>query len=138
MVGLAKKSGIKVLLLTPTPAIMVDFNDPNDPLNQQAKQIRDIAKASGVGLVDSHAVFQRYFWEGGKIEEILANKINHPNRKGHELVAQEIMKWFPSSDDRGQRTEDRGQRTEYIGYPAYRKFTTQPVTRTPQLATRNT
>ena len=99
MVGLAKKSGIKVLLLTPTPAIMVDFNDPNDPLNQQAEQIRDIAKASAVGLVDSYAVFKRYVQEGGNIEDILSNKINHPNRKGHEMVVKEIMKWFPMADD---------------------------------------
>lgn len=95
MIELAKKSGIKVLLLTPTPAIKVDFNDPNDPLNQQAEQIRNIAKESKVGLVDSYAVFQQYFQEGGNIREILSNNINHPNRKGHEMVAKEIIKWFP-------------------------------------------
>ena len=100
MIGSAKKSGIKVLLLTPTPAARVDINDPIDPLNQQAEQIRDIAKASGVGLVDSYAVFKRYVQEGGNIADILSNKINHPNRKGHEMVAIEIMKWFPNADDR--------------------------------------
>ena len=95
MIGLAKKRGIKVLLLTPTHAIKVDINDPNDPLNQQAEQIRNLAKENKVGLVDSYAAFQRYIQGGGKLEDLLANKINHPNQKGHELVTNELLKWFP-------------------------------------------
>jgi lysophospholipase L1-like esterase len=95
MVGLAKDSGIKVLLLTPTPDLLVDMNNPNDPLNQQAEQIRKLAREYNVGLVDSYAAFQRYAEQGGKIEDVLSNGRNHPNRKGHEIVTNELLKWFP-------------------------------------------
>jgi len=56
MIETAKSSGIKVLLLTPTPDLLVDMNDPNHPLNKQAKQIRNLAIEYEVGLVDSYAV----------------------------------------------------------------------------------
>ncbi len=95
MIETAKSSGIKVLLLTPTPDLLVDMNDPKHPLNKQVKQIRNLAIEYEVGLVDSYAVFQRYVKEGGKLEDLLSNNRNHPNRKGHELVAKELLKWFP-------------------------------------------
>lgn len=28
--------------------------------------------------------------------DLLSNGWNHPNRFGHELVTEEIMKWFPA------------------------------------------
>lgn len=95
MIGLAKDSGIKVLLLTPTPDLLVDMNNPKDPLNQQAVMIRKLAAEYNVGLVDSYAAFQRYAEQGGKIEDVLSNGRNHINRKGHEIVTNELIKWFP-------------------------------------------
>ncbi len=94
MITQAKDNGIKVILLTPTGDLSARLDDPDDPLNQHAAQIRRLAKESGVGLVDSLARFQEYVHTGGKLADLMA-QVNHPNRKGHELVAAELLKWFP-------------------------------------------
>jgi len=92
IIEVAKESGIKVILLTPTTTTREDLHGI---VSQQAEMIRFLAKEYKVGLSDSYAVFQQYVQEGGKLEDLLANKINHPNRKGHELVTDELLKWFP-------------------------------------------
>ena len=66
MVGTAKGAGIKVLLLTPTPDLPVDMNNPHERLNQHVEQIRTLAKEFHVGLLGSYAAFQRYAEQGGK------------------------------------------------------------------------
>ncbi len=93
-VCLAKK--IPVILLTPTADITAKLDDPNDPLNQHAEQIRQLAAEYHVGLVDSLAQFKRYVSDGGDLKTVMAQS-NHPNRKGHELVAPELLKWFPKN-----------------------------------------
>lgn len=91
MVAAAKERGIIVLLLTPTADTGAHLTDPADPLNQQAEMIRALARAQGVGLVDSLAAFRR-----AGIDGLMATE-NHPNRSGHEVVAIELMRWFRSS-----------------------------------------
>ena len=93
MVTRAKERGIKVILMTPTGDLQAALTDPADPLNQQAQMIRDLAAQQGVGLVDSLAEFQGYVSKGGRLEELMS-QVNHPNRRGHELVAEAMMKWF--------------------------------------------
>jgi lysophospholipase L1-like esterase len=87
---------VSVILLTPTADSNANLDDPDDPLNQHAAQIRRLAAEYRVGLVDSLARFQRYVREGGQLKDLLAQP-NHPNRRGHELVATELLQWFPSS-----------------------------------------
>lgn len=94
MIQTALQHHIKVLLLTPTRDLNSRLDDPADPLNQHAEQIRQLANAYGVGLVDSLAAFKRYVHEGGKLQDLMAQS-NHPNRKGHELVVKELLRWFP-------------------------------------------
>ena len=94
MITNAVQHGIKVILLTPTPDLKAKLNDLNDPLNQQAEQIRALAKEYGVGLADSLAAFKDAIKNGAKLEELMA-QVNHPNRKGHEIVVGELVKWFP-------------------------------------------
>ena len=43
------------------------LDDPNDPLNQQARQIRQLAMQYHVALVDSLALFQKHIAEGGTL-----------------------------------------------------------------------
>ena len=85
---------IPVILLTPKMDLKAQMDDPTDPLNQHAAQIRRLAAEYHVGLVDSLAQFQRYVHDGGQLKELMAQG-NHPNRKGHELVVPELLKWFP-------------------------------------------
>jgi lysophospholipase L1-like esterase len=94
MISAAKIRGAKVILLTPTPDQSADFLNPEDPLGLHAEQVRALAREHGVGLVDSTAAFQKAMREGIRLPDLMS-QVNHPNRKGHELVATELLKWFP-------------------------------------------
>jgi len=93
MITKAQAQGIKVILLTPTADQSSKMNDPKDPLNQHAKQVRRLAAQFHVGLVDSLAEFKDYVNKGQKLEDLMA-QFNHPNRKGHDLVAAAAAKRF--------------------------------------------
>lgn len=94
MIEAASKSGVKVILLTPTPDQGAKLDDPTDPLNQHAEQIRALATTYRVGLVDSLAAFKSAI-HGGAVLSTLMAQSNHPNRAGHLLVATALAKWFP-------------------------------------------
>ncbi len=94
MIEKALAKGIKVILLTPTGDKSVDINDPKDPLSRHAEQIRDLAREYHVGLVDSYATFQKYVNDGGSLDDLMA-QVNHPNKKGHELVVEQLLQWIP-------------------------------------------
>jgi len=93
MIAQAKAAGIKVILLTPTPDTNAKLDDPDDPLNQHAEQVRRLARENAVALVDSLAVFQARIRAGEPLESFMSQR-NHPNRKGHEIVAAELLRWF--------------------------------------------
>jgi lysophospholipase L1-like esterase len=94
MIAAAISRGIKVILLTPTPDQSAKLGDPNDPLNQHAEQVRRLAREYGVGLVDSLVLFQQAIRDGRPLAGLMS-QVNHPNRQGHELVAKELLRWFP-------------------------------------------
>lgn len=94
MIMAAKKRNIKLILLTPTTDVRSKLNDPKDPLNQHAKQIRNLAKEHNLPLVDSMQALKKKIQSGTDIKKLMSS-VNHPNRKGHDIVVQEIMKWFP-------------------------------------------
>lgn len=93
MIAQAKAAGVRVILLTPTPDMAAHLDDPADPLNQHAEQIRRLARDNGVALVDSLARFQDRVHAGEPLESFMSQG-NHPNRKGHEIVAAELLRWF--------------------------------------------
>ncbi len=93
MIKQAKAAKAKVILLTPTGHLRSKSADPSDPLNQHAAQIRHLAAEHHVGLVDSLALFQTYVVKGGKLEDLMS-QVNHPNRNGHEIVADALLPWF--------------------------------------------
>lgn len=94
MIDQAKAKGIKVLLMTPTPDQSANMTNPDDPLNQQVAQIKQLAKENEIGLVDSYGAFQSEIAKGVKLPALMA-QVNHPNRAGHDLVVRELLKWFP-------------------------------------------
>jgi lysophospholipase L1-like esterase len=94
MIEMALAHHIRVILLTPTPDLSAHLENPNDPLNLHAEQIRRLAAEYHVGLADSLAQFQSAIRSGANLRDLMAQG-NHPNRKGHELVAAELLKWFP-------------------------------------------
>ncbi len=93
MISQANAAGVKVVLLTPTPDMAAKLDDPADPLNQHAEQIRRLARENDVALVDSLARFQDRLHAGEPLDSFMSQG-NHPNRKGHEVVAAELLKWF--------------------------------------------
>ena len=94
MIVAAKEAGALVLLLTPTADLRAAWDTSEDALAQHAAQVRALAHKHDVGLVDSTTAFQSYVAEGGALEDLMS-QVNHPNRKGHDLVVRELMRWIP-------------------------------------------
>lgn len=93
MIQDALQKNIKVILLTPSPDQRNDIMAPGNELEQHANQIRALAKKYHTGLVDSFKSFQEIINHGGDIRDYMSH-VNHPNKKGHEIIADEIIKWF--------------------------------------------
>jgi lysophospholipase L1-like esterase len=99
MIEQALEQGVKVVLLTPTPDTTQLLTAPaaeRQVLQEHAAQIRELAARYEVGLVDSLASFDRYQQEDGHLTDLLSWS-NHPNRGGHEIVARELLRWFPAA-----------------------------------------
>ena len=93
MISLAKKKGIRVILLTPSPDQRVNYADPSNELRKHSDQIIQLASKYQVGLVDIYRVFEFAYSDKGQLERFMS-QVNHPNEAGHALIANEIMKWF--------------------------------------------
>lgn len=93
MIVSAKEQGVKVILLTPTGDLTADILDDNDPLSLHADQIRELAAEHQVGLVDSYKLFQDFLKRKGEYKSLMSQS-NHPNLKGHQLVADSLATWF--------------------------------------------
>lgn len=93
MIEAALKQHIKVILLTPSPDQRVDMLSPGNPLELHARQIRQLAMKYHIGLVDSFSQFTVIEKSGGDIKDYMSH-VNHPDKKGNEIIADELMKWF--------------------------------------------
>ncbi len=94
MIEKCLENNIKVLLLTPTldsSGLFEENKDQWNLLRKHDEQIRKLAEEYEVGLVDCFSVFENYIRDGGDIMDLLSWP-NHPNRKGHELIAREILR----------------------------------------------
>ena len=93
MIDACRSRGIKVFLLTPSPDQRENILDPNAELQQHTDQIIRLAELNGVGLIDAYALFKRRVSEGTPVKKLMS-QVNHPNAKGHRLIAEEIMRRF--------------------------------------------
>lgn len=93
MIEAALNTGCKVILLTPTPDLTEDILNEHAPLEAHAQQIRNLASAYKVGLVDCYLTFKMLKQSGKNLSDYMAQN-NHPNEHGHQVVAEEIKKWF--------------------------------------------
>lgn len=97
MLEKALSYGAKVILLTPTMDIREFYSclgEWKDRLDQHAQQIRLLAQEYQVALTDSYRLFEQYIQGSGEVSDLLSS-VNHPNKKGHEIVATELLRWFP-------------------------------------------
>lgn len=93
MIRLALDKNIKVILLTPSPDQTVDIKEDHSILDQHADQIRQLSKYFKVGLIDTYTLFKNKTKEGFDLVNFMS-QVNHPNEKGHRLIADEIMGYF--------------------------------------------
>lgn len=94
MIDACVTRGIGVILLTPTFDDSVRTPECAEwkSLVERAAFVRRLADELNVGLCDSFAAFERAC-QGAEVGEFLSWS-NHPNRRGHELVATELIAWF--------------------------------------------
>jgi lysophospholipase L1-like esterase len=93
MIEKALEKKIKVILLTPSPDQNVKLSDDKSDLEKHRLQIIALSQKYGVGLVDSYEKFKQKFNAGEPVSEYMS-QVNHPNEKGHALIANQIMEYF--------------------------------------------
>jgi len=93
MIKAAIDRGIKVILLTPSPDQNVNYADPANELRKHADQVRKLASENQLGLVDSYQAFEFLYPNKEQLSKYMS-QVNHPNELGHELIANELIKWF--------------------------------------------
>ena len=93
MIRKALEMNIKVILMTPSPDQSVDLLEANNELEQHQQQVLRFAKENGLGLIDSYSLFKDKVLAGDSIAAYMSQS-NHPNEKGHLLIANEALKYF--------------------------------------------
>lgn len=93
MIVKAMRKNIKVILLTPSPDLKVDLTETGNELDLHRQQIIALAKKYEVGLVDSYSLFQHLQETCDCVKDYMSQG-NHPNEKGHQLIATEILTYF--------------------------------------------
>lgn len=93
MIQKALQKNIKVILLTPSPDQSVDLNASDNILEQHSRQIIALSQQYGIGIADSYRQFANIARKKGALKKYMS-QINHPNKKGHELIANQIIKYF--------------------------------------------
>ena len=92
MIQSALSKNIKIILLTPSPDQRVAILAAGNPLEQHTNQIIKLAETHHIGLVDSYAQFRKVTAKGDLVKYM--SQFNHPNLVGHQLIANELVKWF--------------------------------------------
>ncbi|MCW0466473.1 MULTISPECIES: SGNH/GDSL hydrolase family protein [Xanthomonas] len=87
MIREARAAKACVVLMTPSIDLKGDPPAAKSTLLEQVGMIRKLAKTQGVSLVDSYAAFAAY---KGNRQDLMAQS-NHPNAKGHQLIADKVV-----------------------------------------------
>jgi len=93
MIRKALKRKIKVILMTPSTDLTVDILKPDNVLARFSKQLISLAEHYQIGLVNSYGAFYDLAKSGKNLKDYMAQS-NHPNKKGHQVIADKIMDWF--------------------------------------------
>ena len=94
MIRQALEQNVKVILCTPTwDNTYYTQSDMWEKLAAHAEQVRGLAERYGVGLADNFEAFRRRVVDPADLANYLSH-VNHPTRAGHQLVAEEIGKYF--------------------------------------------
>jgi lysophospholipase L1-like esterase len=99
MISQCTERKIKVILLTPTPDQTEDILQTETPLNSFQEMIRQLAIQHKVAMVDSYEAFRQRVASGTPLPQLMS-QVNHPNRQGHELVADLLLSLFSNSESK--------------------------------------
>jgi len=93
MIQLALAKDIKIILLTPSPDKKLDLKENDTVLDEHSNQIRQLSEKYEIGLVDSYKLFKKEIGSGADLDNFMSQG-NHPNEKGHALIANGILDYF--------------------------------------------
>jgi lysophospholipase L1-like esterase len=93
MIKEALDKNIKVILLTPSPDQRVDILAKGNDLELHSNQVKELARKYNIGVTDSFTLFQEIKRKEGDIAKYMSH-VNHPNEKGHEVIANALFNWF--------------------------------------------
>ena len=96
MIDSVLEAGVVPVLITPSPDLTADLADPADDLVRQAEQIRELAGREGVLLADPFRVFCAVQERGEPLADVMSS-VNHPNERGHAIIAAEILEVFDAA-----------------------------------------
>lgn len=92
MIQSAQAKGIKTILVTPSPDQRLDILDAKNPLEPYVQMIHQLAEKYHTGLADPYVQFKA-FAKRGELKNYMSH-INHPNKIGHEVIVNELIKWL--------------------------------------------
>lgn len=92
MIQGALDRNIPVILLTPSPDQRLNILDDKNPLEPYVQQIQQLAQHHHTGLADPYSRFKEIAKQGNLSGYM--SHVNHPNKAGHALIADELLKWF--------------------------------------------
>lgn len=93
MIQAALRQDIKIILLTPSPDQKLDLKEDDTILDQHSNQIRGLSEKYEIGLVDTYSLFKKEINAGIELPSLMSQG-NHPNEKGHALIASGILEYF--------------------------------------------
>jgi len=97
MITASKRAGAEIMLLTPSPDLESAGDGYDDELKKHGELLRKLSAQFQVHLVDVTAAFRQWCAEGHPLEGTMSQH-NHPNREGHSLIAQALMRTLRAMD----------------------------------------
>lgn len=91
MIEQALKAEVKTILLTPTPDLNENILDENALLAIYMRMIKRLGKEYEIPVIDSYSAFKHLKENGIDISKYMSQG-NHPNKLGHNVVLDEIVK----------------------------------------------
>lgn len=93
MIEKARESGAKVILVGPNPDKRVIYDrDDKRKLEAHNALLQSLADEYEIGWANIYPLFPS---DDPERLDALLSWVNHPNARGHALIADELMKWFP-------------------------------------------
>ena len=94
MIGAALEKDVRVILVTPSwDNSYFEKNEEWQLLAEHAAQIRGLAEKYQTGLADVFSRFEEAVKRPDDLVSLLSH-VNHPSAAGHQIIAEEIAKYF--------------------------------------------